>query len=1675
MDTMYKTYERFIEAAKKFPRWNNIRRRPTKSVGGKILRSVVEEIGKVEDAIIEYKKDFFLVNYIGKEDNIIAYLYNAMVGEVTPENIFFKNEELYLTTDIQTLYKDKNAVYYQDGYFILRYSPEGDSITYHYYFNGKNNDDENPFSTYTVKIEKFHVWNVFDEFAWWSGIERLTDESNKELLTRTINQFRNRPNSSKKGLKNVIKNVLSNYGNIDDDEIKFETPNQENMKLFNDDGETLYEEISKFNRDIARTKRWDIDNWDNSFRTLHYLPHEWDAKVEVYRDGVGYDDSLFVSTVKDLDIENTTDIQIHGYKKSQEKIEEYITNENISKDIKLDLVKYSNEVNPVPIQYKITASTLTHISKPDKIFIDSYVTSNSQRTYMIDDIYEGKEDVDVKARNYLEPNKKYTLKFLPKTDGYATMEIMNCDLRDNETGTAVNLLKEKGNFGYNERNLFVNKGVLLHVDKITDFNSSTNLEDYRYGGITLTNLEEPAYFELDISGLTSKNKQIMKISSECELDDISFNPTYVTTKGFTLIDDKYISDTSMVDESNFVIELDARTVEFELEKIEDSLSNGYVNIETYVNGKMNNNFTYYNLSIGQQKKLSFKLDSLKHVKIIIKRNTATAIKVHTIKASRYDFSITTSNGSNVVYENNGYTIPIITDENSYLYVTINNYGKHSPIINCIHIGNTLMSVIDTYQVEIDTTGLKNPYLDINSNCHVDLYNTGNGKKSEDFNPNNLYINNTQQYQALFLDLSSFKNIYYSEPKIKYSSNNRAYIELKPEQHLDSIVIYGQSELLQSRTTLKDAINVTSQDTIFVNENIKGFIKRTGDKEEVIELTELMCSKKEADTYNIWSNEYPNLKVCYISNLVKNTKVINNRYSGHFENAYLYDKDTSNYVAYNIQNIIKEKTKDISIIKNFLPAIPSGERVLYRIEQPTNASVLFEDGNDWSTTISKRIAVETNISLTDDTVKKELKEISKKFILSNNIPLNDVYEIDNEFVELGQYMISLPEGLKIIYEDTDYVQTSDDDGNAIYAENDGFNKLLHSNVIEVKSVKAGTSILDKSSYSIISEPGIICWNDESIYGSKLEIRYSYKKPKYIAFDSIDLLYKLVNYNLETFVEVETIDDYIVKDLKAGSSVQINWNCFVEKPEKLIIKCSNPCYSAVINNDLITVTKIGEDNSIVIHNGYYYIDGKEYWMFSNKQDQTENYLKGVEMNNVSKLADRLQMQMESTNYLKNAKMNCDLLKTHCIVSFKNKSIDPSISSLEHMGSCDSFSSWHSYKMNVSLGDTHDGQVINFTSNNESSYAILDITKAIRDCNFLSCHTSGSLKTYLGREKLINEFPLAKSLYVEVLEDLKVKKDKMVIDCRNLDHDHRYYLIVKGSGTLIEVIASKTEDVENDHTKAISKLGINIAEELDDVSTIEVDFSPTGMKYENLEIDKSMTIGTGTSVDWGITKIKDYDLINETKMNGFLYRNEILTANTDTAWIETNPVKLDYINAISNLIFKINDFHEDERKNFKVTVYVSNSSSTGFNEIGTYNNVNLIQIPSGRLMNYVKFKIYAEKNKTINHLESFVIYTEDEDTVRVSSYSQGSCITKIFDLGRTANFRLKSVDYVSTDKSNIDIHVRGLRFVDDESQYTDWYLYNQIDNHIFQQYRYFQFRITINDQSSKIKINKFIFEVL
>ena len=116
----YEAYDRFLAAVKKFPRWTNTRRRPIDSNGGKILRSIIEEIEKVEDAIIEYKKDFFLVNYIGREEDLLDYIYIAQVGDIEDLSTFtLQNPAFDVTAEEAEFIADKSLALCRDGYVFL--------------------------------------------------------------------------------------------------------------------------------------------------------------------------------------------------------------------------------------------------------------------------------------------------------------------------------------------------------------------------------------------------------------------------------------------------------------------------------------------------------------------------------------------------------------------------------------------------------------------------------------------------------------------------------------------------------------------------------------------------------------------------------------------------------------------------------------------------------------------------------------------------------------------------------------------------------------------------------------------------------------------------------------------------------------------------------------------------------------------------------------------------------------------------------------------------------------------------------------------------------------------------------------------------------------------------------------------------------------------------------------------------------------------------------------------------------------------------------------------------------------------------------------------------------------------------------------------------------------------
>ena len=346
-----------------FPSWTDIRKRTDKSVGGALIKTYADESEDINAAIEDYQKEFFLLCYFGKEESIPAYVYIGLVGDNNIDDIQVSvlNDQNDLTDDADEFFGNLSTkILYQDHSLIIHPS----------FFDGHK---EIPDSIeYTVKdkyiyktnIYYQHIWNVFDEFALYSGLKRYDLETNTELANRILQHYKNFPNASEQGLKNAIKNALYNFEDIDDGIITIEQPDANNLAL-----DDIYENITQYNKDLFRVKKWDTSLWEHSFKKSELIAHPWDIQPDEYQDGVGNRLDLHTDFISNLNTKDTTDLKVTGYKKSRRAISNYIRNNNIETDVNLTLTKYENEIVPQEIQYKITASDVEKINASN-IFIN---------------------------------------------------------------------------------------------------------------------------------------------------------------------------------------------------------------------------------------------------------------------------------------------------------------------------------------------------------------------------------------------------------------------------------------------------------------------------------------------------------------------------------------------------------------------------------------------------------------------------------------------------------------------------------------------------------------------------------------------------------------------------------------------------------------------------------------------------------------------------------------------------------------------------------------------------------------------------------------------------------------------------------------------------------------------------------------------------------------------------------------------------------------------------------------------------------------------------------------------------------------------------------------------------------------------------------------------------------
>ena len=166
----------FLKALKSFPRWMEIRKRPQKAVGAKLLQSIMDEQDNIIAELDAFKKEFFLVSYVGREEEILDHVFVYQVGDIDIENLKMVSPKVQVTDEPRRFIENHdNYILYQEGYIMMSPAVKGSLKKVELLVDGYS---------YGGKLKRLPLWNIFDEFAMFLSLERFEEETNKELLHR---------------------------------------------------------------------------------------------------------------------------------------------------------------------------------------------------------------------------------------------------------------------------------------------------------------------------------------------------------------------------------------------------------------------------------------------------------------------------------------------------------------------------------------------------------------------------------------------------------------------------------------------------------------------------------------------------------------------------------------------------------------------------------------------------------------------------------------------------------------------------------------------------------------------------------------------------------------------------------------------------------------------------------------------------------------------------------------------------------------------------------------------------------------------------------------------------------------------------------------------------------------------------------------------------------------------------------------------------------------------------------------------------------------------------------------------------------------------------------------------------------------------------------------------------
>ena len=1679
-----------------FPIWSDIRKRGTKSIGGMVVNSALEETLELEKAIQAYKDFYFLDKYQDKEEEVIAYVYAANVGtleDLDNTSIIYNDQEYFITLDIDEFYSNETLAYYENGLIYIQEA-----------LYNKNNINSIILSIddykYTYTLERKHVWNIFDEFACFVGLERHTNESNTSLKERILFSTKNLGSNTEEGLKNAIMSeLIGMFPEMQSEEIEITKLTPESLTKPYKEFNNLLDMLSSINRDVLKDKRWDLDKWSYDFKSIAFLDNVWDDVVETYQNGIGHGDDLKVVIA---DNDTTTDADIVLYNKSTVKLDKYVADKHIKKNINFKLKRYENILNPIKAKYAIKASEAIDITH-ENIELSVFENNEKKESRKIEEIYKIGKGVTSVDNSKITDDKPYRLEFYSDSN-FDGMKISKAKViyKHKTTGEIIesrNLLKAAPGFSYNASGELVNTSIKKTVKSVNHFNQYENLADSKSGIVLASNRNEGKAV-LNVSGL---GLNLVNIDIENQLADIPKSLIKYNQFCFWREDELVFRyDTNK--ERKFEIETEANIISFKLLEGDADVFIEIDGVTEYFKISGNRNVEIFS----ESSKLS-----PKKMKVTVISNSVITTKFSDFKYCCHTIDLKLQYGA-LIKDSEGYRLPNFAVNS--LIVSMSSKTSSSPVLKSIYIGADIRQL--RYKTEvIESRPNTNRIIEIKSNCLADLLHVdvvGNTvSKTENYVPTTSYKAvqddawirlNTDEYESIKEITTSVGAIHVIEESGKLYYN----ISLKMGQTVNSVIIDGVKNVPAKTITLEKMIQSyiphfdKETDRIYACKLCKGLLVADNDPDNpkltIVNIKSNIFTGINASYYKF--TKLPNTLGIVFNN--DTSEIHSSETNLPFNSISFMPGGTKVYQAINEANIYTGEVRGIKILNNFSPILNSSALMYYQVE-PFESNVKYEvkfsstiesdnsfdDLLNWSVGL-KDIAIKTPIDLSN-TENYEISEleVTDEVLLSRHIELQKSYKIgDNREVFTNRYMI-IPESGTVLYE-----RYSDNQNQSlivqeeIIMEEDGFTKLAYSNIDEMLytgfSPYSGSNELLVKDFELLKDEGIILWTNKDYINAsrKVYLRYTIKNPIAILLDE-DLLYKAIGYNVDAYDEVGRfkiagVDDGYRFDLRQIDNYQ--------DVDMVYTICSSPAFQADGFNDILTFKKTVNRDTILVRTGYYYINGKEYYLFPSKDEIVLDEEKYIDMENVELSGEEITLFKRTDNYVRNSEMLFRGMNE--LYNFDaSKSQVKGVSAINSITACDSFNSWNVFGTKMVLKDGLNQLGISFMPEIPNGYAYIELTDYLeKGDNYLSFWAEKSLEVFIGEEKKYLGLNFPDSISIKIGQEIPYRDDEIRTITIKQDDNKKYYLIVKGQGTIDDIILSNDISSISAHTKNIDLLGLSINEGFKQGQKHRVFLnSNKDAINKGAALTKDGYVKTASNMYWGISPLKSYDSKEDfatCSTENIHFENSYVRTGRTEGYIETAPIYLDNPMTIKRVIIKANEIGFDDMRGFKIQILSSNTREGVYMPINTFND-NYGYVYGDALLKYIKIKVTMPDNKFLNNLNIYAEYKSTEaNAPKVLMPSSGELITKIYDAQYSTDYRIREISIADISNINdVEIQVRASKEDYSADVWHPWQtlelkhnltLKNELK---FYGTRFFQIKVLLKTSNAFIKINNIDIEVM